>query len=205
MKNKFFAALFAFAISLTASAAVVYDNGAPTTTNGYGIGANSTVADDFSIAAGANVHSVGFYFQNYNGITGWDNKISYRILSDVGGNTGVVLASGAGQSVSASQSSYNWCCGGKAWLVDFNLASDFTAAAGQSYWLELSGAGGPSPWWVTAGSGNALVAGSYRPGLDFAFTLSGANGSTVPEPGSIALLGLGLLGFAAARRRKSSK
>ena len=124
-------------------------------------------------------------------------------LSSVGGAPGAVLASGAGQNVTASESTYNWCCGGKAWLVNFDLVSSFQAAAGATYWLELSGAGGPSPWWVTASSGNGLSNG-YNVGNNFAFTLSSANVTTaVPEPGSIALLGLGLLAVVGARRKTS--
>lgn len=207
MIKKILAALFAMSMSLSATADVVYDNGAPTTRNGYSINHSSWVADDFTIAAGAKVHSVGFYFQNYYGITGWDNKVSYRFLTDNANTPGTVLASGAGQNVTASESIYDWCCGGKAWLVNFDLVNDFQATAGQKYWLELSGAGGNSAWWVTASNGNASVSG-YRPGVDFAFTLASASVPTpapVPEPGSIALLGLGLMAAVGARRRKLSK
>jgi hypothetical protein len=38
--------------------------------------------------------------------------------------------------------------------------------------------------------------------LPFGFTVSAVGGETVPEPGSLALMGLGLMGFAAASRKR---
>jgi len=191
-----------------ASAAIVYDNGTPTTNNGYQLGGvvggqGYTTADNFSIAAGAAGGGGGFYFQNYNGITGWDGKIDYAFHSDSAGAPGSVLASGAGNNVVATLSGYNWCCGGgNAWLVTFDLPSTFTASAGTSYWLELGGAGGPNPWWVTTGPGNAVYlsygAVSSQYDHDVAFYLT----SAVPEPDTLALFGLGLAGLAVARRFK---
>ena len=78
--------------------------------NGFHIGGSDQTFDDFTIVAGANVTGVGFYFQNSNGITGWDQKIDYRLYSSVGGEPGALLASGNGANVTAVDSGQPWCC-----------------------------------------------------------------------------------------------
>lgn len=201
--------LFLFAILVLvgsggAQAAIIYHNGNPTTSNGYSIRGGNEVRDDFTLAAGGTVRSVGFYFQNYNGITGWDQNITYNIWNSARTS---VLASGAGQDLTANESAFPWCCrGGNAWLVEFNLASAFNAVAGTQYWLGLTGAGGTasSAWWVTAGLGNGQRNGSTTP-YDFSFylsdtLLSGTGGVGVPAPGALALLGIGLLCLRLRRR-----
>lgn len=199
--------------ALTAQAGIVYNNGGPSNVNGYGIGGvvgggsmGLTSADDFTVAATTNIDSVGFYFNNYNGIAGWNGQISYAIRANNGGNVGAVLASGTGLNVTPVQGGFNWCCGtNNSYLVTFDLQAAFNAIGGQTYWLELGGAGGPSPWWVTSSShtGNAgRTYGGQGTGSDFAFYLADDGRQSVPEPASLALVGLSLAGLAAARRRK---
>ena len=197
--------LFA-SLSISADAAVVFDNGGPDTVNGYYIdGANST-ADNFMVASNTAIGSVGFYFQNYNGIAGWNQDITYEFLTDNGGLPDTVLASGAGQNLVAVDSGQPWCCGGgNAYLVTFDLVNPFLATAGTPYWLRLGGAtGAPSAWWVTTqGSGSSLQGSTWGP--EFAFFLNDdGSASGVPEPSSLALFALGGSALAVRRRRANA-
>lgn len=104
----------------------VYDNGGPNKDAGYGISDQYSAMDDFMIPLGAEITSVGFYFQNYRGITGWGYDISYIIRANENDLPGDILASGDGLNVNAVDSGLMWCCvGGTAWLVTFDLESPF--------------------------------------------------------------------------------
>ena len=188
-------------LATNASAALIYDNGGPSTQNGYSILNSNVTADDFSLTGTYDINSVGFYFQNYQGISGWNQDITYNFYNDNGGSLGSLIATGSGQNVTPTDSGLPWCCGGgNAWLVTFNLESTLSLSSG-GYWLGLTGATGTSnAWWVTTSTGNGLINGS-RITYDFAYYLDGELTSrSVPEPSSLALLALGFLGVKLARR-----
>jgi len=194
-------------------ATTIYDNGLPSTLNGYSVLGSSATADDFTLLGDSTIQSVGFYFQNYQGITGWNQDINYSIRANASGAPAASLASGAGMNLVAVDSGLPWCCaGGNAWLVTFDLATPFNATGGVTYWLELSGAtGSESAWWVTANlnstalgrhgtAGGALTLTEYQ----FAFYLDdAASGPTqIPEPASIGLVGAGGLALMFLSRRR---
>ena len=177
-------ALAFYVPTVSADLVVVYDNGLPNTENGYPILTTQETRDDFLIAGGATITHVTFYFQNYQGITNWNQDITYNIWdARTGGN---LLATGDGLNVTPVDSGLPWCCGGgNAWKVDFDLQTGFAAAPGTRYWLGLTGAtGSGSAWWVTTDDVNGLA--SYDDQLydgDFAFSLSGGSlAPTQPVP-----------------------
>ncbi|MDX2415956.1 MAG: hypothetical protein QNK19_00645 [Xanthomonadales bacterium] len=176
-KNLVFGVLAAAIYVSSASAATLFDNGLPNTTNGFSILGSSEVRDDFTLLTDGTVVHVTFYFQNYNGITGWNQDITYNIWDALSG--GNLLATGAGVNVTPVDSGLPWCCGGgNAWQVDFDLQTGFAASAGNTYWLGLTGATGTatSAWWVTTDlkNGNSSIGNT-----DFAFLLTDVGGVTI--------------------------
>jgi hypothetical protein len=127
---------------------------------------------------------------------------------------GGLLATGAAQNVVATDSGLPWCCGSdNAWLVTFDLQSPFNAAAGTTYWLGLTGAGGTAlhAYWLTAtytypGNGGADYGdGFFSTSAEYAFYLE-SDPVITPLPAALPLLasGLGAMGLLGWRRKKKA-
>lgn len=208
--------LLAVTLLLTsgAFAGVVYTQAFDGTGNAYssqndttgGNGNFATVYDNFSLGANTNINEVqwtGEYFNppQQGNITAW----TVTFYSDAAGQPGSALATfnigGTGNETFLGN-----FAGFPTYTYD--VAVNFNATAGTQYWMSVvPDLGFPPQWGWSEGSGGDGVAyqdffGSRTNlGVDMAFTLSGSS-VTTPEPGSMMLLGTGLLGLAGLVRRK---
>lgn len=200
------------------SAAQVYDNGPPDLTNGNEM-TQWIQAEDFSLLSLFNITGVRFWALELEagafGGTGF-----WQFYADDGfGNPGALIAGGDfTPTVFAAAGPCPWLA---CYQVEFSLGGGLVLGPG-SYWLGLHN--GPLSttdrrefYWATTGSnltntGHEDIApfgtgGWFDNGQEHAFQLF-ADATTVPEPGTVALLATGLVGMAGAgwiRRRRQAE
>jgi hypothetical protein len=172
-----------------------------------GNGNFATVYDNFTLGTAATVDSLhweGEYFNppNQGQITAW----TVTIWSDNGGQPGAPLQ--VTHVDGTANETFDGIFNGFPAYTYSVSGLGFSADAGVQYWIsEVPDLGFPPQWGNSSGTGGDGVAFQDFFGTrtqlaaDMAFALDGGNVG-VPEPGTLVMLGTGVLGLAGAIRRK---
>ena len=214
---------FAVAISSTASADLLYDNGDPDGTNGYsniltaGLNLDRRVADDFNLGAGPGwlVDNVEMnYVWGTVGVPGTATDFLVQFfLDDVGGGPGTMVSSQVSNSFTATATG-NVFFSRAEFIFSVDIAP-VAIAANTNYYLSIQPNGDDNGFQLTAHVPLENGADTYVNYVDLTGGLWSSaenqfgtasdmvfrvNGEAVPAPGALALLGLA--GLAGVRRRR---
>jgi hypothetical protein len=174
-------------------------------------GAFATSYDNFTLAAATNINQVywaGGYFnpQTAGTITAW----TMNFYADNAGQPGGLISSFSIAGNANEMFVQNDVLGDPIYF--YHAGISFNAAAGTQYWLSVvPDLAYPPQWgWTSSSTGDGI---SYQDFFgvrssnptDLAFALYTQQQTTAPEPGSLMLLGSGIVGIAGMLRGKFSR
>jgi hypothetical protein len=173
-----------------------------------GFGLYAQMYDNFTLGSSTTVNSVHFEGEYFNPpqqgpITGF----TVAFYADAGGQPGSLLSSTHVDGT--ANETFDGTFGGFPAYTYSVDGLNFAATGGTQYWLSIyPDLAFPPQWGLSSGTGGDGV--SYQDffgarsqlGVDLAFALDESGQVGVPEPGTLVMLGTGVLGLAGVIRRK---